>query len=134
MSEEKPIEIKSGEELLARLAEGENTFEGVMVINTMHLQELLGTPYIFVAAVDPSNGKIQVSSNSTRPDVAKLMAETFSKAWREAVEPLMMGEPSRIVKPDGMPFHIVPKADIPPASTSPRRRRPPRRRKEDDLD
>lgn len=86
---------------------GKDPFGVALGANIITLKEAMQSPFMFVVAVNPSDGSFQYAVKSNRPHVSETILKHFGNLWNETIVPEVREKEPRVVV-DDRPLIIVP--------------------------
>lgn len=89
-------------------AEVQNDPFGVALgANIISLKAAMQSPFMFVVAVNPTDGSFQYAVQSDKPHVSECILKHFGRLWNETIVPEVREKEPRVVV-DDRPLIIVP--------------------------
>lgn len=85
----------------------ENEWAGALAHNVDTLQKAMQTPFLFVVAVNPTDGSFEYFVKSSKPRVSEILMKHFGAVWNEKIVPEVNETEPKIVTNKG-PLIIIP--------------------------
>jgi hypothetical protein len=76
---------------------GKDPFGVALGANIITLKEAMQSPFMFVVAVNPSDGSFQYAVKSDRPHVSETILKHFGELWNNVIVPEVRDKEPRVV-------------------------------------